>query len=306
MAKKASSVGKSLVIVESPAKARTIGKFLGAAYQVEASIGHVRDLPKGKKEMPKKYKDFGWANLGVNVDEGFLPIYIVPAEKKQQVDKLKKLVKESQQLYLATDEDREGEAISWHLFDLLKPEVPVKRLVFHEITKDAIQEALDHPRDIDNGLVRAQETRRILDRLYGYEVSPLLWRKIRRGLSAGRVQSVAVRLIVDRERERRAFVTASYWGMQGEFSTDAGEKFQASMTSVDGKRVASGRDFDPATGQARTPPNSRCLTNKARSDWSNAYATASSLSSRWNNGPIPIALLPPSPPARCSRRRIAS
>ena len=207
MAKKsAAKTGKSLVIVESPAKARTISKLLGKNFTVEASIGHVRDLPQGAKEIPKQFKEEEWAYLGVNVNDKFTPVYIVPPSKKKHVDKLKKLLKESSDLYLATDEDREGEAISWHLHELLKPKVPVQRLVFHEITKEAIQEALDHPRDIDDGLVRAQETRRILDRLYGYEVSPLLWRKVRPGLSAGRVQSVAVRVIVERERARRARV----------------------------------------------------------------------------------------------------
>ena len=285
MAKKASSGGKSLVIVESPAKARTISKFLGGGYQVEASIGHVRDLPKGKKEVPKKFKDAEWANLGVNVDQGFAPIYIVPAEKKQQVDKLKKLVQESVELYLATDEDREGEAISWHLFDLLKPTVPVKRLVFHEITKAAIEEALANPREIDNGLVRAQETRRILDRLYGYEVSPLLWRKIRRGLSAGRVQSVAVRLIVDRERERRAFVSARYFGLLGEFATAKGEQFQATMTAVDGKRAPAGRDFDPNTGKPKNPDDLALLDE----------AGAQQLADRLRKGPFQVVALEQKP-----------
>ena len=188
MAKK----GKALVIVESPAKARTISKFLGQRFQVEASIGHVRDLPNGAKEVPEKFKKEKWAYLGVNVDNGFEPVYIVPTEKKQQVKKLKEALKNSSELYLATDEDREGEAISWHLCEILKPKVPVHRLVFHEITKEALEKALENPRDIDNGLVRAQETRRILDRLYGYEVSPLLWRKVKPRLSAGRVQSVAM------------------------------------------------------------------------------------------------------------------
>ena len=180
-AKKAASApnGKSLVIVESPAKARTIKKFLGADFEVEASIGHVRDLPHGAKEIPKQYKEEDWAHLGVNVDQDFAPVYIIPAGKKKQVDKLKRLLKDSKKLYLATDEDREGEAISWHLRELLKPKVPVHRLVFHEITKEAISDALDHPRDIDDGLVKAQETRRVVDRLFGYEVSPLLWRKVR-------------------------------------------------------------------------------------------------------------------------------
>ncbi len=251
MAKTATkSGGKSLVIVESPAKARTISKFLGSGYDVQASIGHVRDLPKGTREIPEKYKGEPWAYLGVNVDDAFTPIYVVPADKKQQVAKLRKAIKDAKDLYLATDEDREGEAISWHLFELLRPKVPVRRLVFHEITKEAIDEALANPRDIDDGLVRAQETRRILDRLYGYEVSPLLWRKIGPRLSAGRVQSVAVRLIVERERERIDFCNATYWDLVGTFAAAAGA-FQATLVSVDGRRVPTGRDFDPQTGQIK-------------------------------------------------------
>ncbi|MCA9257681.1 MAG: DNA topoisomerase I, partial [Planctomycetales bacterium] len=210
--------GTALVIVESPAKAKTIGKYLGKGYRVEASIGHVRDLPQGAKQVPAKYKGESWAKLGVNVHENFVPIYIVPPGKSKQIKLLKDQLKKSDALYLATDEDREGEAISWHLLEILKPKVPVYRLVFHEITKDAIQAALAGPRNVDEGLVRAQETRRIVDRLYGYEVSPLLWRKVRPKLSAGRVQSVAVRLIVERERERMAFVSAEWWDLLGVFA----------------------------------------------------------------------------------------
>lgn len=253
MAKKTAPGGKSLVIVESPAKARTISKFLGSNFVVEASIGHVRDLPKGSKEMPAELKKEKWAYLGVNVDDGFTPVYIVPAQKKPQVAKLRQLLKESKDLYLATDEDREGEAISWHLHELLKPKVPVHRLVFHEITDEAIHEALEHPRDIDEGLVRAQETRRILDRLYGYEVSKLLWRKVKPKLSAGRVQSVAVRLIVERERERMAFRSATWWDLIGHFATQANEAFDAELVSVDERAVPSGKDFDPATGKIKNP-----------------------------------------------------
>ena len=184
MAKKSSAAkDKALVIVESPAKARTIGKYLGKSYVVEASIGHVRDLPNGAKEIPEQFKKEDWAYLGVNVHDEFTPVYIVPPGKKSQVTKLRKALKESSELFLATDEDREGEAISWHLCEILKPKVPVRRLVFHEITKQAIQSALENPREIDESLVRAQETRRILDRLYGYEVSPLLWRKVKPRLS---------------------------------------------------------------------------------------------------------------------------
>ena len=247
MAKKSSSPeGKSLVIVESPAKARTISKFLGNGFDVQASIGHVRDLPKGTREIPAQFKSEDWAYLGVNIHENFTPVYIVPPDKKAQVSKLRQAIKSARDLYLATDEDREGEAISWHLFELLKPRVPVYRLVFHEITKEAIDQALASPRTIDDGLVRAQETRRILDRLFGYEVSPLLWRKIGPRLSAGRVQSVAVRLIVEREQERMDFRSATYWDLVGTFVA-AGGTFQAYLVSVDGRRIPAGRDFDPKT-----------------------------------------------------------
>jgi DNA topoisomerase-1 len=252
MAKKAGSgTGKSLVIVESPAKAKTISRFLGPNYLVEASIGHVRDLPKNADEIPSQFKDQAWSKLGVNVDQDFEPLYVVPPEKKQQVAKLKKLLRECDALYLATDEDREGEAISWHLCELLKPKVPVKRLVFHEITKAAIAEALNNPRAIDDRLVRAQETRRILDRLYGYIVSPLLWRKIAKGTSAGRVQSAAVRLIVQREWERRAFVTASYWDLAATFTTEKNEVFEAELFTYQGRKLPSGKDFDPNSGQIK-------------------------------------------------------
>ena len=252
MAKKATapSEGHSLVIVESPAKARTISKFLGKGYTVEASIGHIRDLPQGKKEMPADLKDEEWAKLGVNVNDRFTPVYVVPQDKKSHITKLKKLLKESQNLYLATDEDREGEAISWHLQEVLKPKVPVHRLVFHEITNEAILDALETPREIDDGLVKAQETRRILDRLYGYEISEFLWRK-KLGRSAGRVQSVAVRLIVQREWERRAFRSATYWDLTAQFSTSDGQAFDATLVSVDGRKIPSGKDFDSATGQIK-------------------------------------------------------
>ncbi len=253
MAKRTTSQGqKSLVIVESPTKARTIRKFLGPEFVVEASIGHVRDLPEGRKEVPDEYKSEDWANLGVNVQENFKPLYVIPPSKRKQVAKLRKLLKESRDLYLATDEDREGEAISWHLCQVLQPKVPVHRLVFHEITAEAIRHALAHPRQVDERLVRAQEARRILDRLYGYEVSPLLWRKIRPGLSAGRVQSVAVRLVVERERERRAFISATYWDAVGVFATARDEEFTAELVMVDGKRLPTGRDFD-AQGQIKDP-----------------------------------------------------
>ncbi len=236
-----------LVIVESPAKARTIGGYLGKDYVVESSIGHIRDLPNNAADTPAKIKDKPWGRLAVDVEHDFTPYYVVPRDKKAHITKLKKLLKEADELFLATDEDREGEAIAWHLLDELKPKgIPVKRMVFHEITKAAILEAADHPRDIDMDLVEAQEARRILDRLYGYEVSPVLWKKVMSGLSAGRVQSVATRLVVDRERERMAFSMASYWDLEGTF--DAGAKheqrmFPAKLHSLDGVRVARGSDF---------------------------------------------------------------
>ena len=245
--------GHKLVIVESPAKARTISGFLGNGYVVESSVGHIRGLPNNASEVPAKYKGEPWGRLGVNVDDGFTPIYVVPKDKKKQITKLKSLLKGADELYLATDEDREGEAIAWHLLDELKPKVPVRRMVFHEITPQAIATALANPRDIDNDLVEAQETRRIVDRLYGYEVSPVLWKKVMSGTSAGRVQSVAIRLVVDRERERMAFRSASYWDLEA--SLDAGETrtpqyFPARLTAVDGRRVAQGRDFT-STGELK-------------------------------------------------------
>ncbi len=251
--------GHKLVIVESPAKAKTIAGYLGSGYVVESSIGHIRDLPQSAADVPAKIKGESWARLGVDVDNDFTPYYVVSRDKKSHMTKLKGLLKDASELYLATDEDREGEAIAWHLLDELKPKVPVRRMVFHEITKPAILAAADSPRDIDMDLVEAQEARRILDRLYGYEVSPVLWKKVMSGLSAGRVQSVATRLVVDRERERMAFRTASYWDLEGTF--DAGAKheermFPAKLHSVDGSRVARGSDFtslgrlkDGAAGQ---------------------------------------------------------
>jgi DNA topoisomerase I len=245
---------RKLVIVESPAKARTISGLLGDGYVVESSIGHVRDLPNNASEVPARFKGETWGRLGVNVDNDFEPVYVVPANKKAQITKLRALLKDADELYLATDEDREGEAIAWHLLEELKPKVPVHRMVFHEITAEAIAAAVNNPRDIDGELVEAQEARRILDRLYGYEVSPVLWKKVMQGTSAGRVQSVAIRLVVDRERERIAFRSAEYWDLQAEF--DAGEDksprtFPARLVTVDGSRVAQGRDFDPR-GTLRT------------------------------------------------------
>src|SRR4051794_38629728 len=236
----AASTGKKLVIVESPAKAKTIAGYLGKDYIVESSIGHIRDLPNSAAEIPAKFKGEGWARLGVDVDHDFKPLYVVDARKKKVVSDLKAKLKNADELLLATDEDREGEAIAWHLREVLDPKVPVKRMVFHEITKPAIERALGETRDIDDRLVDAQETRRILDRLYGYEVSPVLWRKIMQGLSAGRVQSVATRLVVERERERMRLVAAEYWDIVA--TLDPGS-FTARLTSVEGRRVAQGRDF---------------------------------------------------------------
>ncbi|MGY4643995.1 type I DNA topoisomerase [Cellulomonas sp. URHB0016] len=239
------SAGRKLVIVESPAKARTIAGYLGEGYDVEASVGHIRDLPQ-PSELPAEMKKGPFGKFAVDVDNGFAPYYVVDSDKKKKVSELKKLLKDSDELYLATDEDREGEAIAWHLLQELKPKVPVKRMVFHEITPEAIRRALTSTRELDDRLVDAQETRRILDRLYGYEVSPVLWRKVRQGLSAGRVQSVATRLVVERERERMAFVAADYWDVTGTFAVqDASEPaFPARLTQLDGRRVATGRDFD--------------------------------------------------------------
>ena len=241
----------SLVIVESPAKARTIERFLGKGYRVEASFGHVRDLPATRKELPEKYRSAPWADLAVNVDEGFEPVYVVSAEKKKYIDKLKKALKDADELLLATDEDREGESISWHLLQVLKPKVPVRRIVFHEITKEAIEEALANAREVNEDLVHAQEGRRVLDRLFGYRLSPVLWRKVQPGLSAGRVQSVAVRLIVEREEERRRFRSGEYWDMEALIGAEGGAGFKAVLTSIGGKRLAEGKDFDAATGKLK-------------------------------------------------------
>ncbi|WP_432190380.1 type I DNA topoisomerase [Streptomyces sp. Tue6028] len=266
--------GRRLVIVESPAKAKTIKGYLGPGYVVEASVGHIRDLPNGAAEVPEKYTG-EVRRLGVDVEHDFQPIYVVNADKKAQVKKLKDLLKDSDELFLATDEDREGEAIAWHLLEVLKPKVPVKRMVFHEITKEAIREAVANPRDLNKRMVDAQETRRILDRLYGYEVSPVLWKKVMPRLSAGRVQSVATRLVVERERERIAFRSAEYWDLTGTFGTGrAGDPSDPStlvarLATVDGKRVAQGRDFD-SLGQLKS-------ANTLHLDEANARALAAAL-----------------------------
>ena len=240
----ATTTPRRLVIVESPTKARTIVGYLGDGYDVTASVGHIRDLPQ-PSELPADMKKGPYGRFAVDVDSDFTPYYRVDPDKKKKVTELKSLLKDADELYLATDEDREGEAIAWHLLEVLKPKVPVKRMVFHEITREAIERALESTRELDVDLVDAQETRRILDRLYGYEVSPVLWRKVRAGLSAGRVQSVATRLVVERERERMAFVSADYWDLDVELAEAAGgTAFKARLDSVDGTKVASGRDFD--------------------------------------------------------------
>jgi DNA topoisomerase-1 len=255
LAGKGAKTGTKLVIVESPAKAKTISGYLGAGYVVEASIGHIRDLPRNAADVPAKYKGESWARLGVNTDNDFEPLYVISPDRKAQVSKLRALVKDADELYLATDEDREGEAIAWHLVQTLDPRVPVRRMVFHEITPSAIAAAVAAPREIDEHLVDAQETRRILDRLYGYEVSPVLWKKVLPKLSAGRVQSVATRIVVERERARMAFHTAEYWDVEGTFSPadpkpGDPETFTATLVALDDIRIATGRDFDSATGRA--------------------------------------------------------
>jgi DNA topoisomerase I len=256
--------GTKLVIVESPSKARTIAGYLGQGYVVESSVGHIRDMPDSAAEIPAKYKSEPWARLGVNVDDNFEPLFVVHSDKRQQVSKLKSLLKDADELLLATDEDREGEAIAWHLLEELKPKVPTSRMVFHEITPEAIARAIANPQELDQGKVDAYQARRVLDRLYGYEVSPVLWKKVMPKLSAGRVQSVATRLVVDRERERIAFRAAAYSDLEAEFATRVGSgdksrahgkpagenrqstdptSFTASLVTVDGRRVAQGRDF---------------------------------------------------------------
>src|ERR1700722_18667856 len=243
-----------LVIVESPAKAKTIAGLLGSGYVVESSIGHIRDLPRRADEVPAAFKGEAWSRLGVDVDNGFKPLYVVSSEKKSQVAKLKQLVKNASELYLATDEDREGESIAWHLLEVLAPRVPVKRMVFHEITKPAIERAVREYRDLDRRLVDAQEARRILDRLYGYEVSPVLWKKVMPRLSAGRVQSVATRLLVERERARMRFRAASYWDIDGTFEGKSREAFGAVLVALHGVRLVTGKDFGEDGTLSTTAP----------------------------------------------------
>src|SRR6056297_1701168 len=257
---------KSLVIVESPTKTKTIKKYLPKGFVVDSSMGHIRDLPSSAKEIPKKYKKESWSNLGINVDDRFDPLYVIPSSKKKVVTKLKKLLKDADELILATDEDREGEAISWHLLEILKPKVPVKRMAFREITKEAVMNALENTRDIDMNLVHAQETRRILDRLAGYTVSPLLWKKISPGLSAGRVQSVAVEFLVVRERERMKFKSGTYFDLKASVSKQKDKnRIQADLSHLDGKRLASGKDFDENTGKLKKP-DSVVLLDASKAD----------------------------------------
>jgi DNA topoisomerase-1 len=237
-------MGSRLVIVESPTKARTIAGYLGDDYVVESSMGHIRDLPRNAADVPEQYKGESWARTGVDVDNDFKPLYVVTPDRRQQVTGLKRLLKGADEVYLATDEDREGEAIAWHLSEVLSPVVPVRRMVFHEITPQAIRQAIANPREIDRRLVDAQEARRILDRLYGYEVSPVLWRKVLPRLSAGRVQSVATRMVVEREWERMRFVAADYWDIDGTFATTKDETFGARLVALDGGRLATGKDFN--------------------------------------------------------------
>ena len=265
-------MAKPLVIVESPAKAKTLGRFLGTKYRVEASFGHIRDLPESAAEVPKEIKEEDWGRLGVDVNQDFKPYYVVPGDKKKQVAHLKVALKEASELLLATDPDREGESISWHLAQVLKPRIPVRRIVFHEITEEAVKEALDNPGDVNENLVRAQESRRILDRLYGYTLSPVLWKKVQTGLSAGRVQSVAVRLIVEREEERRAFRTAVFWDLEARLKGE-GREFIATLVRVGDQRIASGKDFDPSTGALKNTsarlldePTTRTLVDTLRAN----------------------------------------
>lgn len=253
------NLGIKLVIVESPAKARKIGAFLGDDYVVEASVGHIRDLPQRAADIPAEYKKIAWAKEGVNIEADFAPLYVINPDKRAKVNELKALMKNADELILATDEDREGEAIAWHLIEVLRPKIPISRMVFHEITKEAIQEAAHNTRDLDYRLVDAQETRRVLDRLYGYRLSPVLWKKVMPRISAGRVQSVATRLIVERERERMAFVSSSWWDVSGA----AEANFTARMISLDGKRVANTNDFDESGGLKERSANNILLLDEA-------------------------------------------
>ena len=265
-------MSKALVIVESPAKARTLARLLGDEYRVEASVGHVRDLPENASEVPAGIKDKPWGRMAIDVDNGFRPYYVVSRDKASRIRDLRAAVKDAPEVLLATDPDREGESISWHLREVLKPTVPVRRIEFHEITAEAVRTAIAEAREIDLQLVDAQESRRIVDRLYGYMVSPVLWKKVQSGLSAGRVQSVAVRLVVEREEARRAFRTSAYWNLEAGLSS-AGTAFTATLARVGEARVASGRDFDPATGELRDA-KVRLLDEHAAGELRDALASA--------------------------------
>src|SRR5918992_537621 len=243
-------VSKPLVIVESPAKARTLARLLGDEYRVEASVGHIRDLPDNASEVPAEIKDKPWGRMGVDVDNGFRPYYVVARDKAGRIRELRSAVKDAAEILLATDPDREGESISWHLREVLKPKVPIRRIQFHEITDEAVRRAIHEARDIDEKLVDAQESRRIVDRLYGYMVSPVLWKKVQTGLSAGRVQSVAVRLVVEREEEGGAFRTAVYWDLEARLKGE-GREFVATLARLNDRRIASGKDFDAQTGELK-------------------------------------------------------
>lgn len=275
---------KILVIVESPTKAKTIGRFLPSDYQIVASYGHVRDLPQKAADIPKNMKEEKWTRLGIDVKEDFRPLYVIPSDKKKVVRDLKKKVKEADQLILATDEDREGESISWHIIDIIKPEIPVKRMVFHEITKEAISKALENFRELDMDLVNAQETRRILDRLYGYTLSPLIWKKIAYGLSAGRVQSPGLRLIVERERERMLFKKALYFDLKALLEAEKDDQFEAKIKSYGDKKIAEGKDFEQESGKLKNPDNVLCLSEeeaeKLRLDLNNGEWIVKSLTSK--------------------------
>lgn len=277
-------MARKLVIVESPAKARTISSILGSDYDVEASIGHIRDLHPNAKGLPEEHRKKWWADYSVDIDKDFEPIYEVPSAKRQQVERLRKAMKGKDTLVLATDEDREGESISWHLLQVLKPAktVKVQRIAFHEITKDAIQRALREPRDVDLKLVEAQETRRILDRLYGYTLSPVLWSRVTKNLSAGRVQSPAVKLIVEREEQRRRFMSATYWGLKAELASD-GQGFSAELRNVAGRKIATGADFDDTTGELKPNAKDVLLLDEARAG---ALASGARQAKPWKVGKV--------------------
>ena len=294
-----------LVIVESPAKAKTIGRFLGPEYRVEASYGHIRDLPRSARETPKAIREKSWGRLGVDTRNDFRPVYVVPDESRRHVRELTKLLRHADEILLATDEDREGESISWHLLEVLNPSVPVRRIAFHEITKSAIDEALANPRRVNRRLVQAQEARRVLDRLYGYELSPVLWKKVRTKLSAGRVQSVALRLIVDREEERRRFKVAEYWRAQATLASD-GETFTALLTRVGGsewpKAVTS---TPPREDSCRRRGLWRSIVRPLRKSPPERSRQCLGGSARWSASRRGKGRRPRSPPRPCSRRPAA-